>query len=146
MNMDDDFIENNDLDWFASFSNGYLAHFASGGTNVIPDNVKSSLESYEVIYDYFNGLTGKFEFEIIEEYLPHFDNQMKKKQYVNSFTDAASKGLFSYNINFDSGTYFLIAKPLRALLLSELPENIRNKLSELPKDIEIGSQSISFKI
>lgn len=30
MKMDDDFIESNDLDWFASFSDGYLAHFTSG--------------------------------------------------------------------------------------------------------------------
>ncbi len=31
MEMDDEFLEVNDLDWFASYKDGFLAHFATGG-------------------------------------------------------------------------------------------------------------------
>lgn len=143
MRMNDDFIESNDLDWFASFSDNCLAHFTSGGTNLVPEKIKSSLESYEIVYDYFADLKGNYEFEIIEENLPHFDNDTKRNQYISSFIDAAAKGLFSYNINFNDGSYFLIAKPLTPLLLNELPENISNKLSKLPKGTQAGKKYIT---
>ncbi|BDR54510.1 hypothetical protein KIMH_06210 [Bombiscardovia apis] len=143
MKMDDDFIESNDLDWFASFSDGYLAHFTSGGTNLIPEKVKCCLESYEIVYNYFANLKGNYEFEIIEENLPHFDDSTKRNQYISSFIDAAAKGLFSYNRNFNDGRYFLIAKPLNPLLLNDLPENISNKLNELPKGMQSGKKYIT---
>lgn len=79
---------------------------------------------------------------MMEENLPNFDTDTKRDQYISSFIDAAAKGLFSYNINFNDGSYFLIVKPVTPLLLSELPENIRSNLSDLPKDIQSGEEHI----
>ncbi|WP_256573813.1 hypothetical protein [Pseudomonas sp. NFACC04-2] len=54
MEMDDEFLEVNDLDWFASFEDGTLAHFATGGRSFVPQAVRNSIADYEVVYDFFS--------------------------------------------------------------------------------------------
>jgi hypothetical protein len=53
MKMNDEFINTTDLDWFATFYDGNLAHFATGGTPTIPQKIVDSIKNYEEIYDYF---------------------------------------------------------------------------------------------
>lgn len=53
MEMDEGFLEINDLDWFASCQDGLLAHFATGGRGFVPLEVRESISVYENTYDYF---------------------------------------------------------------------------------------------
>ena len=53
--MDDGFLEN-DLDWFLSSPDGYLAHFATAGQGPVPERIKASVEDYNFIFDYVYSL------------------------------------------------------------------------------------------
>lgn len=143
MRMTDEFISTNDLDWFAAFYNGELAHFASGGTTAVPEKISDSIKNYEKLYDYFFDLEKRCDIEIIEDNLPEFLNQIKREQYLRSYIDAASRGLFSYDVNYEDNSYFLVAKPLSPLSLRELPKNIKEIVYTLPKKIKTGSASIT---
>ena len=143
MRMTDEFISTNDLDWFAAFHNGNLAHFASGGTSAVPEKVADSIKNYEEIYDYFFDLEKRCDIEIIEDNLPEFLNQNKREQYLRSYIDSALKGLFSYDVNYEDNSYFLVAKPLNPLSLREIPQNIKEIIYILPKEIKSGSLHIT---
>ena len=143
MRMTDEFISTTDLDWFAAFYNGNLAHFTSGGTTAVPEKVADSIKNYEELYDYFFDLKKRCGIEIIEDNLPEFLNQIKREQYLRSYIDAASRGLFSYDVNYENNSYFLVAKPLSPLSLRELPKNIKEIVYTLPKKIKTGSASIT---
>lgn len=143
MKMTDEFISTTDLDWFAAFYNGDLAHFSSGGTISVPKKVVDSIKNYEELYDYFFSLKKRCNFEIIEKNLPEFINQIKREQYLRSYIDMASKGIFSYDVNYEYNSYFLVAKPLNPLSLRELPQNIKEIIYTLTKEIKTGSASIT---
>ncbi|WP_392553165.1 hypothetical protein RHO14_04680 [Orbus wheelerorum] len=134
--MDNNFLEDNDLDWFATFNKSELSHFTSGGSIAVPEKIKESIENYEMLYDYFLNLKQKSHIEIMEENLPHFLNQDKKEQYLRSYIDIASKGLFSYDINLTDNRYFLVAKPHSPLLFADIPEHIQKLVCQLSGDIE----------
>ena len=76
MRMTDEFISTTDLDWFAAFYNGNLAHFTSGGTTAVPEKVVDSIKNYEELYDYFFDLEKRCDIEIIEDNLPEFLDQI----------------------------------------------------------------------
>ena len=143
MRMTDEFISTTDLDWFAAFYNGNLAHFTSGGTTAVPERVADSIKNYEELYDYFFDLEKRCDIEIIEDNLPEFLDQIKREQYLRSYINSASRGLFSYDINYEDNSYFLVAKPLNPLSLRELPQSIKEIVYTLPKEIKIGSASIT---
>ncbi|UZE18831.1 hypothetical protein LOY70_04340 [Pseudomonas sp. B21-054] len=130
MEMDDEFLEVNDLDWFASFEGGHLAHFATGGRGFVPQAVRSSIADYEAIYDFFSSLDEKFDFEVIEENLPLFNNDAQRNRYLQSFIHMAKKGLYSYDAG--DGFYRLVVRPKEARSCSELPPIIRSVLCSLP--------------
>ncbi|MBI6695851.1 hypothetical protein YA0788_27530 [Pseudomonas corrugata] len=80
MEMDDEFLEVNDLDWFASYKDGFLAHFATGGKGGVPQSIKESLSKYELIYEYFDSLKECFEIEVVEENLPVFSSEAQRNR------------------------------------------------------------------
>lgn len=75
--------------------------------------------------------------------MPEFLNQNKKEQYLRSYIDSALKGLFSYDVNYEDNSYFLVAKPLNPLFLREIPQNIKEIIYILPKEIKSGSVHIT---
>jgi hypothetical protein len=75
--------------------------------------------------------------------LPQFINQIKREQYLANYIDIASKGLFSYDINYENNSYFLVAKPLNPLTIQELPDNIKEIIYTLPKEIKSDSANIT---
>ncbi|MCX8574972.1 hypothetical protein ACGH6R_09180 [Gilliamella sp. CG13] len=143
MKMTDEFISTNDLDWYAAFYNGNLAHFASGGTRAVPKKVADSVENYEELCDYFFELEKRSDIEIIEDNLPEFPDQLKREQYLKSYVDSALKGLFSYDVNYEDNSYFLVVKPLSPLSLKDLPKNIKEIIYTLPKEVKSASVSIT---
>ncbi|WP_262811063.1 hypothetical protein [Enterobacter quasiroggenkampii] len=123
MYMDDDFLEN-DLDWFLSGQDGFLAHFATGGKGPVPEEIRESIDNYELIYDYFYSLEPLTDVEVVEYNLPYFPDEEQRSRYLKSFTEMSRKGLFSYD--FRDGEYKLISKPLYPLKFSMLPGDIKS--------------------
>lgn len=131
MKMDGEFLEFNDLDWFAVCGDGFVAHFATGGKGIVPEIVKESIEKYEVVYDYFYSIDKKEEVYIIDNNIPDFSNPVQCDRYLESFVNMAERGLFSHDVQ-DDGTYKLIARPKTGITFSDLPEVIKSMLHVLP--------------
>lgn len=131
--MDDDFLEN-DLDWFLSGQDGFLAHFATGGKSPVPEKIRESIDNYELVYDYFYSLEPLSDVEVIEYNLPDFSDEEQRSRYLKSFIEMSRKGLFSYDYRNDK--YKLISKPLYPLRYSVLPDDIK-------RIIYISSENIS---
>ncbi|SEK76447.1 hypothetical protein SAMN03159362_2273 [Pseudomonas sp. NFIX51] len=125
--MDEEFLEVNDLDWFASYQNGLLAHFATGGRGVVPAMVRKSISEYEVNYDFFHSIIGDSGVEIIEGNLPVFNSLAQREQYLSSFVEMAKKGIFSHDVSGDGG-YKLIARPKVCRRYCDLPVQIKSLL------------------
>jgi hypothetical protein len=133
--MDDEFLGSNDLDWFSSYEDGSLAHFATGGSGAIPRKIRESIDNYEITYDYFNSLGVLSDFEIIENNLPSFLTEEQRALYLQSFINMAAKGLYSYDIRREDGSYKLIARPNFRLTCEQLPEAIKSVIYMLPTEI-----------
>lgn len=131
--MDDDFLEN-DLDWFLSGQDGFLAHFATGGKSPVPEKIRESIDNYELVCDYFYSLEHLSDVEVIEYNLPAFSDEEQRSRYLKSFIEMSRKGLFSYDYRNDK--YKLISKPLSPLRYSVLPDDIKGI-------IYISSENIS---
>lgn len=141
MEMNDEFLEINDLDWFASYKDGFLAHFATGGRGGVPLSVRKSISEYELIYGYFHSLGECFEFEVVEGNLPAFGSEVQRKRYLQSFVSMAKKGLFSYD--FCGGEYKLIAKPRGGKKKFELSTEVVSVIYLLPVASYDDVESIS---
>lgn len=124
MEMDEGFLEVNDLDWFASYQGGLLAHFSTGGRGFVPDVVRKSISEYERIYDYFYFITDGVEVEVVESNLSVFNSIVQRERYLRSFVDMARRGLFSHDVN-DDGGYRLIAKPKKCREYCDLPVEVK---------------------
>ena len=144
MYMDDEFLESNDLDWFSVFQDGCLAHFTTGGVGYVPEEMRESLENYEAIYDYFGTLCDISDFEIIECNVPIFTTDKQRERYLRSFTQMASKGVYSYDVNRNEGGYKLIAKPITALGKQTFPINVRGLLYSMSSEISSGALLLKF--
>jgi len=133
--IDDEFLESNDLDWFSFYVDGSLAHFATGGSCVIPEKIRESIENFEIIYDYFNSLGRVSDIEIVENNLPSFLTEEQRAHYLRSFINMAVKGLCSYDFRREDGSYKLIARPKFRLKCEKLPEEVQRLIYILPTEI-----------
>ncbi|WP_236195227.1 hypothetical protein [Pseudomonas glycinae] len=145
MEMDQEFLELHDLDWFASCLDGAVLHFATGGRGFVPDFVRQSISAYEEIYDYIFSISAGCGVEIVEKNLPGFNSDIERQRYLKSFSEMAGRGVFSYDV-FNDGGYKMIAKPVVPLKLSDLPDQVRHCIFQssmqalsmvLPLDIEL---------
>jgi hypothetical protein len=125
MEMDQEFLELHDLDWFTSCLDGTVLHFATGGCGFVPDFVRQSVSVYEEIYDYILSRSAGCGVEVVEENLPGFDSDIQRQRYLKSFSEMAGRGVFSYDVSNDGG-YKLIAKPIVPLQLSDLPGQVKH--------------------
>lgn len=129
--MDEEFLEVNDLDWFASYQDGLLAHFATAGRGFVPMAVRESISVYEKNYDYFFSVEDSIAVEVVDENLPVFSDSAQRDRYLQSFVDMARRGLFSYDVS-DTGGYNLIARPLENRLADSLPLDVKENIHVLP--------------
>ncbi|UOQ65321.1 hypothetical protein [Hymenobacter volaticus] len=116
--------EDADIDWFATDSSGYILHVASGG-GILPESVAASQEVLLELHQYFLTLP---ELEVAEVV-----NGTEEASSYQSFARYARRGLFSFEktrLHERADTrYHLVARPLRPLLVAELPKNIAQLLS-----------------
>lgn len=137
MEMDDEFLEINDLDWFATCQDGLLAYFATGGRGFVPVEVRKSITVYETIYDYFFSIEDSVGVEVVEENVPGFSSDFERERYLRSFVDMARRGLFSYDVN-GGGGYSLIARPEKNRGRCDLPEGIKNIVHVLSASLSVN--------
>lgn len=124
MEMDHEFLELHDLDWFASSLDGTVMHFATGGSGFVPDFVRQSISNHEEAFDYvLSRSVGCV--EIVESNLPDFNSDIQRQRYLESFSEMAGRGAFSYDASNDR-EYKLIAKPVVPLRLSDLPKHVKH--------------------
>lgn len=116
--------EDADIDWFATDSNGHILHVASGG-GILPESVAASQEVLLELHQYFLTLP---ELEVAE-----VANGAEEASSYQSFARYARRGLFSFEKTSlhkrADPRYHLVARPLRLLLVAELPEPIAELLS-----------------
>ncbi|MBC3411621.1 hypothetical protein HU720_09935 [Pseudomonas sp. SWRI51] len=147
MEMDEDFLEAHDLDFFAYFEDGLLGHFATAGQGFVPELVKSSIENYERVYDYVDSLGENFGFKVIDRNVPEFNATAQRDRYLKSFSIMAKKGFFSYDYRGDR--YQLIVAPQIGRRISEVPSDIGSALAALSlstsENIELISSNF-FKL
>lgn len=132
--MDDGFLEN-DLDWFLSSPDGYLAHFATAGQGPVPERIKASVEDYNFILDYVYSLAPMSEVYVIEANLPAFSNEQQRVGYLRSFVEMSRKGVFSYD--YKQGGYKLIAKPKTPLKYESLPNEVKEVIYVADEGIDL---------
>lgn len=124
MRIDEIDQEDADIDWFATDSNGHILHVASGG-GILPESVASSQEVLLELHQYFLTLP---DIEVAE-----VANGAEEASSYQSFARYARRGLFSFEktrLHERADTrYHLVARPLRPLLVAELPKNIAQLLS-----------------
>ena len=124
-----------DIMWFGVDNNGYIFECTSGGLGCVPSFVCESRENTESLIDYFletleNRTTGSL---LIE------DNDSPLAQDCRSLV---RKGVFCFDIAIDDGRpdeYKKIAEPNEPILLSDLPENIRNLMTEHLVPVDVAS-------
>jgi hypothetical protein len=123
MRIDEIDQEDADIDWFATDSNGHILHVASGG-GILPESVAASQEVLLELHLYFLTLP---ELEVAEVV-----NGAEEASSYQSFARYARRGLFSFEktrLHERSDTrYHLMARPLRPLLLHELPAPLAEML------------------
>lgn len=129
MKMDEGFLEAHYLDFYASFANGTLGHFATAGQGFVPESVRYSINNYELICDCIYLLGENTGFIIIDSNIPNFITPVQRERYLESFSVMARKGFFSYDYRGDC--YKLIAAPQASRHISEMPEHIGFLLASL---------------
>ena len=141
--MDIGFITSYDLDWYGK-SEGNIAHFASGGTDTIPDIFVKEKEIWEEINSFFDESPFIFEQEIFicNENLPNFIDENERNQYLESYVEIAKKGLYSYDIDFKTLNYKLVAYPLKII---ELPKKIYDLLPDISLGVIVETKSFKNK-
>lgn len=146
MKMDDEFLEINDLDFFASFVDGFLAHFATAGRGFVPSSIRNSIPDYELVYEYIMSLGEDCDYELVEVNIPVFSTAAQRDRYLESFILMAKKGLFSYDARSDG--YALIAMPKKGRGNLELPVKVKLALGALTlasrESVELINESSFF--
>ncbi|WP_155761184.1 hypothetical protein [Stenotrophomonas maltophilia] len=99
MEMDEEFLEVDDIDWFAVGADGYVCHFATGGRGIVPRQVASSIESWQLACDYIYSLPVCSGVIVVEESLPDFSGLAQREAYLGSFLEMASRGIFSHDVS-----------------------------------------------
>lgn len=127
-----------DWSWYAVDEDGLVAQFATGTFRRLPVSVRSDWERAEALIEYFEraeeigGSTIRPEFqtsEIVASDPTTFGDQGKRGRYLNTFSEAARKGLFSYDTVLKvPGGYFGVTAPQNPLKLAMLPTEIQKEL------------------
>ena len=127
-----------DWSWYAVDEDGFVAQFATGTFRRLPTSVRSDWERAEALTEYFESAveTGSAnvrpEFQTSEIVLNDpktFGDENRRLRYFASFSEAARKGLFSYDTALKvPGDYFGVTAPQKPLRLTMLPIEVQEQL------------------
>ena len=120
-----------DWDWFAVDTTGSIGHFTSAGLRALPKSVKGNADAVAKLAQYFLvDLSRQGAFlvtKLAETRIPRPNDSESRGRFLASFAAMASKGIFSYNSDMIRGQnsgYYLVARPLDELKLTDLPPSI----------------------
>ena len=127
-----------DWSWYAVDEDGFVAQFATATFRRLPASVRSDWERAEALIEYFESAAeiGSFtirpEFQTSEIVLSDpkaFEDDSKRLRYFSSFSEAARKGLFSYDTVLKvPGDYFGVTAPQKPIKLAMLPVEVQERL------------------
>ncbi len=134
-----------DWDWFAVDPTGSIGHFTSAGIRVLPKGVRGNTDAVAGLTNYFLlALSRECAFlvtKFAETRIPRPNDSESRARFLASFTAMASKGIFSYNSDMIRGQnsgYYLVAKPLDELKLTDLPPSIGALLERTRADLNFA--------
>jgi len=121
-----------DIDWF--FTDQKNIGFVASGGGKLPLSISNASENIQMLASYFRTLPDISEVEInplLEEIMG--DGEVDA-DYLSDFIYMATKGLYSFDKTFvgeySDDRYHLVAKPVTALKLSDLPLHIAEAVSQ----------------
>jgi hypothetical protein len=104
-----------EFDWFAIDSDGHIGHFSSAGHGFIPQVALEDTEAQSRLRKYLLESAGTTSAVLVTDRGGDYSEWLK----------IVSHGIFSYDFEIYHGPYALIARPVKARLISEFPENIQ---------------------
>jgi hypothetical protein len=123
---------NLDISWFAVDAAGHLGCFASNGTILVPNGVKSSVESYESLAE---GLMTSLDVTGSSRYIESSETvhtwlktaaPTEKSRYISAFSDWSDRGIYSYDcLRRNPEGYFLVSEPCKPLTIDLIPKSFR---------------------
>ena len=125
-----------DYDWFAISTDGYIAHFATGGTGAIPDKLHRNPDLIQQIKVSLIASLSPSSDYIIN---PNLESYRPKELlggidvYLSSYIQMASLGLFSFDTLQDDdmpSSYYLVAEPRTPIHIQQLPHSVQEMLAE----------------
>lgn len=121
--------ETSDIDWFFVDMNNEIGFVASGGGR-LPNSIAGNKYNYN-LSSYFRNSSNISDYKLNNDLLK-IGKTETLKQYFD-FILLAKKGLYCFDKidlnNFDDTRYNLIVKPVRALTVDEIPNNILKTLN-----------------
>ena len=114
--------------WFAVDKNGCILEFTSGGIGNVPEFVCADRGQNDLLVDFFINVLSKSTSEILN--IPYEDNDL-----VNDAIALSQKGIYCFDANGDS--YDKISSPKLSLKIDDLPEEIKELLSNRYIDTDV---------
>lgn len=120
-----------DFDWFCVDDRGELGHFTTAGYKKLPPSVAASREDLELVMNFFaKELDRHGGFSVDPDLGNHVEDPSER--YLQSSVTMAGKGLYSFDIESHLRPkicYFRVGLPAQPLLLTDLPEQVREIVS-----------------
>jgi len=131
-----------DWDWFAVDAAGNIGHFTTAGLRALPESVRSDREGAELLLSYFEATESKTGFSVRPEAKTDSGGWGLggQERYLKSFAEMSGKGLFSYDTQMLHGPeaqYYLVTRPDRPLVMTDLPEEIRSLLARTVSSVQL---------
>ncbi|MCP4154373.1 MAG: hypothetical protein GY757_42000 [bacterium] len=127
-------IDSLDIDWFAVDQEGFVGHFTSGSSCILPESVASSKDENEFLLDYFLGLEEQSSYELND--VPKLTSNSKPVPGIilESYFEMGRRGLFSFvaseDLNNQEGKYICLLKPLNPLKIEAVPKEVQKILKK----------------
>jgi hypothetical protein len=131
--------EDADIDWFATDVNGYILHVASGG-GILPESVAASEEMLLELHQYFLTLPETASADAVR-----LEGGASSGGGYQGSARYAYRGLFSFvkaRLHDRADTrYYVVARPVRALTVAEVPGRIAELLSRTKLPVSVTQQT-----
>ena len=117
-----------DWDWYAVDPQGYIGHFTTAGLRRLPAAVKRSREDALRLIEFFEAraISSDFDVHSNAKVQGQIASAVNATRFLSSFTEAAARGLYSYDTDMRDAEYYLVATSRTPLLVSELPSEIQD--------------------
>jgi hypothetical protein len=111
-----------DFEWLASDAEGHVGLFTTAGGGYMPERAWHHIEALdaalEAIYRLPISTTARFAPEV-------------RSGFLNTWREAAERGLFAFDSDVDGAPYSLVASPMTPVHMSEFPAIAVGVLSHL---------------